>query len=476
MLGGIVGILLALADRRGAERFAGVPAVVQPAIVALAAGFAAAVGIFFGYYAGPQGGESHPDRRAALRIEATMRLCSLTPVVALILALAGLAAPARAAAGGLTLEEARERALARSIPLQKALLSVDSAALAQKTRFHDLLPTLSVSAGASVGYPTQTGVAGSGSVSASQTFYDGGRYRILAAIDRLDSEAAREQARAAWFTAVETVESAYYTALEAAANVEAARGDLEAAALHEELARAQLEIGTITRSAYLKTESEKASKETALSQARRSLAVAGAKLASLTGLAPLAAPLELAGVDSDSTEALAARLAALSAAATADLLAKLSQAASSRGPTIAAAALAADKAARQTRLAARDAWPRVSASWSHGLSLTEADGLDDRGGTVALSLSLPLNTWTTRASVDSAGIEARQAAPRPGRHAHLRRAGDRGGALRRDRRGPRPLVVEQGPGVRPQRLRGRARALAASPPRRPRSSPTPWPS
>ncbi|MDA8426055.1 MAG: ABC transporter permease [Treponema sp.] len=56
VLGGIVGIALALGLAFGLNRFAAVPAVVSPAIVALSAVFAAVVGIFFGYY---------PARKAA---------------------------------------------------------------------------------------------------------------------------------------------------------------------------------------------------------------------------------------------------------------------------------------------------------------------------------------------------------------------------------------------------------------------------
>jgi putative ABC transport system permease protein len=56
MLGGIIGILLALAISFALDHFAKIPAVVLPSIIAVSAAFAAAVGIFFGFY---------PARKAA---------------------------------------------------------------------------------------------------------------------------------------------------------------------------------------------------------------------------------------------------------------------------------------------------------------------------------------------------------------------------------------------------------------------------
>jgi putative ABC transport system permease protein len=50
LLGGGIGILLAFGLCWVLKTFMATPAIIQPGIVAAAAGFAAAVGIFFGYY------------------------------------------------------------------------------------------------------------------------------------------------------------------------------------------------------------------------------------------------------------------------------------------------------------------------------------------------------------------------------------------------------------------------------------------
>ncbi|HTX73717.1 MAG TPA: ABC transporter permease, partial [Rectinemataceae bacterium] len=60
LLGGIVGILLAFCVAFGLERFLNTPTVVSPAIVAASAGFAAAVGIFFGFYPARKASNLYP--------------------------------------------------------------------------------------------------------------------------------------------------------------------------------------------------------------------------------------------------------------------------------------------------------------------------------------------------------------------------------------------------------------------------------
>jgi putative ABC transport system permease protein len=60
LMGGLIGILLALALSRGLAVFAKMPTVVSPAIVAASAGFAAAVGIFFGFYPARKASKLYP--------------------------------------------------------------------------------------------------------------------------------------------------------------------------------------------------------------------------------------------------------------------------------------------------------------------------------------------------------------------------------------------------------------------------------
>jgi len=60
LLGGLIGILLALALAYGLRTFMGTPTVVSPSIIAASAGFAAAVGIFFGFYPATKAANLYP--------------------------------------------------------------------------------------------------------------------------------------------------------------------------------------------------------------------------------------------------------------------------------------------------------------------------------------------------------------------------------------------------------------------------------
>ncbi len=67
LLGGLIGIALAISVAALLESLAGVPAIIKPGIIFESAGFAAAVGIFFGYYPARKAANLYPIE--ALRYE-----------------------------------------------------------------------------------------------------------------------------------------------------------------------------------------------------------------------------------------------------------------------------------------------------------------------------------------------------------------------------------------------------------------------
>ncbi len=327
----------------------------------------------------------------------------------------GAAAAAGSAAGAaqaaVTLDQARAGAQARSRSLQKALLGADAAKLASAARKYEMLPSLSASAQAGLSYdegtdPLSTFKASLG-LSASQTLFDGGRNAALAAIDAIDEAVAREAARSAYLAAAADAESAFFSALEARAAEEAARSDLEAARLHLEIAAAQLEAGMIARPAYLKVESEAATKETALNQARMASTTASRKLSSLTGV-PAGAALSEEGLAE--LEALASRVGALSEERTESFASALLAAAASGNPDLAQSSLATARAEGEVSYARKAGLPTFSASWSHAASYAEEPGLELGGGSVSLSASLSLEPWAVRNSVAQKRAAASQAA------------------------------------------------------------------
>ena len=60
LLGGLIGIALAFGITKVLVSFAGIPAIIEPLIVLLSAGFAAAVGVFFGYYPAKKAANLYP--------------------------------------------------------------------------------------------------------------------------------------------------------------------------------------------------------------------------------------------------------------------------------------------------------------------------------------------------------------------------------------------------------------------------------
>ena len=323
----------------------------------------------------------------------------------------------------LTLEQARASALAHSRTLRKALLSVDSAVLTEKTQGYAFLPSISASAGVGVSYPASTFVdalQGTAGLSVTQTLYDGGKSSLLSTIDSIATKIAREEARAEYFDILEKIDSAFYGMLEAQSSVQAATADLEAARTHLRLAEAKLEANMITRYTYLETESSEAAQETALIQAQGKLSVAEAKLASLSGLST---PLTLTSVDFASREQLMQRIADLTGENTRSLIAVVERAATANNPSLSQAALATQKAKKAVDLASVDYLPSLSASYSHTFSagagqtfnsaqsssIGAGQGSNLGYGSLSVSASISLDLWTTKASVDAKNIAARQA-------------------------------------------------------------------
>jgi outer membrane protein len=340
-----------------------------------------------------------------------MRLRMLLPV--LVLAACAAASPLNAqglnAQGPLSLEKARELALARSATLRKALLSVDSALLAEKIQGYEYLPEISATAGAGVSSPYSKlpdSLALSAGISVSQTLFAGGKRLLLAAIDSLGTRIAREEAREEYLGVVNKVESAYYGLAQAQASLEAAQKDLEAAQTHLKLAGAKLEAKMIAPYAYLETESSASAKRTALIQAQGKLAVAEATLASLTGLR---APLGKVEVDFESHAGLIQKAAGLTTEETAQFIWSVREAAVKNNPSLSKKSLESEKSNKSVNLAAADYFPSVSAGFSHTLSGETGGGFDAGTGSISLTLSIPIKPWTVKAEVDSEKIASRQA-------------------------------------------------------------------
>lgn len=332
------------------------------------------------------------------------RLC-LTALLAAAVGVAGQADDL------LPLSKAREAALANSRTLQEAGLTVDAALVAERQQAYAMLPSITASAGASTSYSSASqttlgdSLAATAKLSVSQTVWNGSAV-VLAAIDRIATKTAREAARAAYFSALTSVDTAYFSVLENAAIVDAAMSDLESAKLSLSIAEAKLSAGTITKTDYLETESEAAAKETSLSQASRDLSIANRKLASLTGLK---LPLSLEKVDFAQYGDLIKKVSAYTDAQGDSFAASVRAAAYAANPTLSQSSLAVDSAKAKVSSAQVGYLPTVSAGFSHSLSLAASSGLEPASGSLSVTASIPLDLWNTAASVDAAKIAVKKA-------------------------------------------------------------------
>jgi outer membrane protein len=331
----------------------------------------------------------------------SFRRTALASLLALVLAAAA------AQAGDLvTREQARSLATANSPTLQRLLLSVDSAKLAEQADRYGLLPAVSASAGADLSWPRSSlAAAAGGSVSLSlrQAIYDG-RIPVQLAIDALDTEMAREEARAGYFSTRESADTAFAGVVDAQASLDAAASDLEATRTREALAAAKLEAGMIIRADLLKAQSESAAAETSVAQARGKLSTAYAKLASLTGLR---LPFSVDTADPAGTTELTAKLATLTDEQTAGLLSRVQDAVAANNPALGKAGLAGKKAAKNRDMARADGLPTVGATVSNQVGFSSTG--TSAGGSLALSVSIPLDLWKAANSLAAGETALRQA-------------------------------------------------------------------
>ena len=286
---------------------------------------------------------------------------------------------------------------------------MDAAALTRQAQAYSALPSLTASAGASLGYGSGVSsladsMSESAKLAADATVFDGGKNAALVKKYELATEAERQALRSERITLVGSADSAFFAVLEAQASVEAASSDLDAARLRLKLAEAKVSAGALSNSDYLQTEAETAGYETTLTKAKKTLASARAKLASLTGLPAATALTQL---ELSSYDALIAKLNGLDEAGIDALVAALAALAKSNSPSLASYDLASAQA-RQALAAAKAAYlPSLQAGISQSFSYGSSEL--SQTGSLSLTASLSLDFWNTRNAVQSASVAASQA-------------------------------------------------------------------
>jgi outer membrane protein TolC len=330
----------------------------------------------------------------------------------LVLLISIVATRLAGAQDALSLQQTRALTLSRSATLHSAQLAVDAASLAAQAQGYAALPSISLSGGGSWDYesvpaPTLTDTSSvSAALSASQTLFDGGKILALVKKYGFATEAARESLRSTRISLLDQADSAYFAVLGAQASVDAAASDLDAARLRQSIAQAKIDAGSLSKSAYLQTEADTAGYETSLILARKTLASAKAKLASLTGR-PATTSIEQ--VDFTSYAGLLARLSSLDEAAIDKVAAAVSSLTRTNSPDLANYALSSEQAKLGVTIAKTAYLPTVTAGVSQSFVYGSPVAILGSTGSISLTASMSLDLWNTRNAVDSAAIAAQQA-------------------------------------------------------------------
>lgn len=307
----------------------------------------------------------------------------------------------------LSLAKARELTLAKSASLRKAELAVNAASLVKQAQDYNALPSLTATTEGdySSSNSSSNEVSGTVGISASATIFDGGKNAALSKKYELATEAARQSLLSTRLTLISYADSAFFTVLEDEALVEAASSDLETAKIQLEIAKIKVETGALSKVDYLLTQSETASYQATLDQAKKSLASARAQLASLTGLP---ASIKLEEVDFSAYDNLFTRLIALDDTGIEALTAQFIASARKNSPALSSYALATSQASKTLDATKSTYLPTVTASVAQSVGLGSSSSLY-HSGSLTVSASLALDFWVTKNSVNQAQIALQQA-------------------------------------------------------------------
>jgi outer membrane protein len=299
----------------------------------------------------------------------------------------------------MNLEQARVLALANSRSLARYELSIRGSILDEKNQLYSMLPSVSAGVSASADYlrnwelvnPVDTFTAGA-SFSITQIIFQGGKSFIQKAISAIAVESVRIDALSEYFNVIDSVDNAYYAALEASASLEAEKSSLESANMALSIANIRRESGMINQGDYLKALSDAESRENSYNQARRNLTLSMAKLKILLGVS---GTVDLEPVDFSAYERLLSRLAVISDEDASALYEEFLVKVRASNPAFAKSTLNGKLAEKNHALTIRDYAPVITATiFGTGLNYSTANGFgSSSNGGVSIRGTIPIDFW-----------------------------------------------------------------------------------
>lgn len=319
----------------------------------------------------------------------------------------------------INLEEARTLALANSRSIAKYNMAIRSSELDQRSQLYSMLPSPSAEYSLTMNYlerdwgfvnPIDTLNTGL-TFSITQKIFEGGKNFVQRSLSSIAAESVRNEALTEYFNVLDATDNAYYTVLEAAANLEAAESSLQTAILSLSMAEIRQSSGMINQGDYLRALADKEDRENSRNQARRNLIMNTAKFNTLTGISKTP---EFEPVDFNAYENLILRLAGISDEEANALYEKFWEIFAQANPSLARAALNSRRAEKNFSLSKRDYAPTISATiFSTGLNYSTANGFSNwAGGGISIRGSIPIDVWVlanrvqkNRISRDSAALD-----------------------------------------------------------------------
>jgi outer membrane protein TolC len=223
------------------------------------------------------------------------------------------------------------------------------------------------------------------------------------------TESVRIDALVEYFNVLDTVDNAYYAALEAAATLEAAESSLQTAVLAFSIAEVRQSTGIINQGDYLRALSDREARENSRNQARRNLSLCMTRLNALIGLKE---PVTLEPIDFTAYEAVIKRLAGISDEDADALYTEFLHILMATNPSLAKAALNSQRAEKSLSLARRDYFPTISATiFSTSLQYSVANGYSGTSaGGVTRRRSIPIDFWVTANRIEKSRMDRDSAA------------------------------------------------------------------
>jgi len=307
----------------------------------------------------------------------------------------------------INLEQARTLALANSRSLAKYHLSIRNAVLDERNQLYTMLPSLSAGYSASMHYldrnwglvnPLDTVNAGA-EFAVTQKIFEGGKSFIQKAITAIATESVRKEALAEYFNVLDSVDNAYYAALESAATLEAEEASLQMAIASLSIAEIRQVSGMINQGDYLRAMADKESRENSRNQSRRNLSLSMTRLKAITGFGEA---VHLEQIDFSAYEELIQVLAGISDEQADLLYERLWQILATANPSLARAALNSQRAEKNLSIARRDYSPVISATiFSTSTNYSAIGGFGTTsGGGVTLRGSIPLDFWVMNSRIE----------------------------------------------------------------------------